>query len=109
MESGALSLVVFGCVFGCVWGEGAGDGCQTLGLRFENRDSPTSLPGLGRAASAAPPRCFSCPVVHDTPGWAPGAAYMTGKATDKKAAEGEKVEDPKLAQLAKEVDEQRKA
>ena len=44
-----------------------------------------------------------------TPGWAPGAAYMTGKATDKKAAEGEKVEDPKLAELAKEVDEKRKA
>jgi hypothetical protein len=44
-----------------------------------------------------------------TPGWAPGAAYMTGKATDKKAAEGEKAEDPKLAELAKEVDEKRKA
>jgi hypothetical protein len=44
-----------------------------------------------------------------TPGWAPGAAHMTGKATDKKAAEGEKVEDPKLAELAKEVEEKRKA
>ena len=44
-----------------------------------------------------------------TPGWAPGAAYMTGKATDKKAAEGEKVADPKLAELAKEVEEKRKA
>ena len=44
-----------------------------------------------------------------TPGWAPGAAYMTGKATDEKAAEGEKVEDPKLAELAKEVEEKRKA
>ncbi len=43
------------------------------------------------------------------PGWAPGAAYMTGKATDEKAAEGEKGEDAKLAQLAKEVEEQRKA
>ena len=36
-------------------------------------------------------------------------APPTGKATDKKAAEGEKVEDPKLAELAKEVDEKRKA
>ena len=44
-----------------------------------------------------------------TPGWAPGAAHMTGKATDTKAAEGEKVEDAKLAELAKEVTEKRKA
>ena len=44
-----------------------------------------------------------------TPGWAPGAAYMTGKATDEKAAEGEKVEDAKLEELAKEVEEKRKA
>jgi hypothetical protein len=44
-----------------------------------------------------------------TPGWAPGAAHMTGKATDAKAAEGEKIADPKLEQLAKEVDEKRKA
>ena len=44
-----------------------------------------------------------------TPGWAPGAAYMTGKATDEKAAEGEKVADPKLAELAKEVEETRNA
>ena len=44
-----------------------------------------------------------------TPGWAPGAAHMTGKATDAKKAEGEKVEDPKLAELAKEVEEKRKA
>jgi hypothetical protein len=44
-----------------------------------------------------------------TPGWAPGAAHMTGKATDAKAAEGEKSADPKLEQLAKEVDEKRKA
>ena len=43
-----------------------------------------------------------------TPGWAPGAAHMTGKATDKKAAEGEKVADSKLEQLAKELDEKRK-
>jgi len=44
-----------------------------------------------------------------TPGWAPGAAYMTGKATDKKAAEGEKVADPKIEQLAKEVEEKRRS
>jgi hypothetical protein len=44
-----------------------------------------------------------------TPGWAPGAAHMTGKATDEKAAEGAKVEDAKLAELAKEVEEKRKA
>ena len=44
-----------------------------------------------------------------TPGWAPGAAHMTGKATDAKEADEAKVEDPKLAELAKEVDEKRKA
>ena len=44
-----------------------------------------------------------------TTGWAPGAAYMTGKATDKKAAEGEKVADPKIEQLAKEVEEKRRS
>ena len=44
-----------------------------------------------------------------TPGCGSGAAHMTGKATDEKKAEGEKVEDPKLAELAKEVDEKRKA
>ena len=44
-----------------------------------------------------------------TPGWAPGAAHMTGKATSEKAAEGEKVADPKLAELAKEVEEKRNA
>jgi hypothetical protein len=44
-----------------------------------------------------------------TPGWAPGAAHMTGKATDAKAVEGEKIDDAKLAELAKEVEEKRKA
>jgi len=44
-----------------------------------------------------------------TPGWAPGAAHMTGKATEEKKAEGEKTEDAKLAELAKEVDEKRNA
>ena len=38
------------------------------------------------------------------PGWAPGAAYMTGKA-----AEGAKAEDPKLEELAREIVEKRKA
>ena len=44
-----------------------------------------------------------------TPGWAPGAAHLTGKATDTKAADGATVADPKLEALAKEVDEKRKA
>jgi hypothetical protein len=44
-----------------------------------------------------------------TPGWAPGAAHLTGKATDEKKAEEAKVEDAKLAELAKEVEEKRKA
>jgi len=43
-----------------------------------------------------------------TPGWAPGAAHLTGKATDEKASEEAKSEDPKLAELAREVDEKRK-
>jgi hypothetical protein len=44
-----------------------------------------------------------------TPGWAPGAAHMTGKATDATRADEAKVGDPKLAELAKEVEEKRKA
>jgi hypothetical protein len=44
-----------------------------------------------------------------TPGWAPGAAHLTGKATEKKEGEEAKGEDPKLAELAKEVDEKRKS
>jgi hypothetical protein len=44
-----------------------------------------------------------------TPGWAPGAAHMTGKATDAEKADEAKVEDQRLAELAKEVDEKRKA
>ena len=31
-----------------------------------------------------------------TPGWAPGAAHMTGKATDEKASDEAKVADPKI-------------
>jgi hypothetical protein len=34
---------------------------------------------------------------------------MTGKATEEKAAEGAKVADPKIEELAREVDEKRKA
>jgi hypothetical protein len=42
-----------------------------------------------------------------TPGWAPGTAHLTGKATDEKAAEGAKVEDGKIEELAKEIDGKR--
>jgi hypothetical protein len=44
-----------------------------------------------------------------TPGWAPGAAHMTGKATDAEKAAEAGTEDAKLAALAKEVEEKRKA
>ena len=44
-----------------------------------------------------------------TPGWAPGAAHMTGKPTDEKAADEAKVADPKIEALAREVEEKRKA
>ncbi len=37
---------------------GATPGCQTLGLGSSNRDSPTSFPGLGRAASGGRPEVF---------------------------------------------------
>jgi hypothetical protein len=43
-----------------------------------------------------------------TPGWAPGAAHLTGKAAEKKegeAAEGEAA----LGELSKEIEEKRKA
>ena len=43
-----------------------------------------------------------------TPGWAPGAAHMTGKATDAKAAEAGEAGDPALEKLAREVEEKRK-
>ena len=43
-----------------------------------------------------------------TPGWAPGAAHMTGKATDEKTSDEAKVADPKIEALAKEVEEKRK-
>ena len=44
-----------------------------------------------------------------TPGWAPGAAHFTGKATEEKAAEEEKAGQEKLEQLAKEVEEKRRS
>jgi len=49
-----------------------------------------------------------------TPGWAPGAAHLTGKATEKRAAEEAKAEDAeavaeKLSELAKEIEGKRKA
>jgi len=44
-----------------------------------------------------------------TPGWAPGAAHFTGKATEEKAAEETKAGVAKLEELAKEVEEKRKA
>ena len=43
-----------------------------------------------------------------TPGWAPGAAHMTGKATDARKAGEAGAEDAKLAELAKQVEEKRK-
>ncbi len=44
-----------------------------------------------------------------TPGWAPGAAHMTGKATDAEKAKEPKADDPKLADLARELEDKRKA
>ena len=44
-----------------------------------------------------------------TPGWAPGAAHFTGKATEEKAAGDEKAGQEKLEQLAKEVEEKRRS
>jgi hypothetical protein len=44
-----------------------------------------------------------------TPGWAPGAAHLTGKATEEKKGDEASAEDAKLAELAKEVEEKRKA
>ena len=43
-----------------------------------------------------------------TPGWAPGAAHLTGKATEEKKAGEAGAEDPKLAELAREVEAKRK-
>ena len=43
-----------------------------------------------------------------TPGWAPGAAHFTGKATEEKKVDEEAEGQAKLEALAKEVDEKRK-
>ena len=44
-----------------------------------------------------------------TPGWAPGAAHFTGKATEVKEAEEAKAGVAKLEELAKELEEKRNA
>ena len=44
-----------------------------------------------------------------TPGWAPGAAHFTGKAAGEKAADEAKAGEAKLEELAKEVEDKRKA
>jgi hypothetical protein len=43
-----------------------------------------------------------------TPGWAPGAAHLTGKAAEKKEGEAAEGEAP-LGELSKEIEEKRKA
>ena len=43
-----------------------------------------------------------------TPGWAPGAAHFTGKATEEKGADEAKAGVAKLEELAKELEEKRK-
>jgi hypothetical protein len=44
-----------------------------------------------------------------TPGWTPGAAHFTGKATEENAADEEKAGQEKLEQLAREVEEKRRS
>ena len=44
-----------------------------------------------------------------TPGWAPGAAHLTGKAPPAKPGEEAKAGEAKLDDLAKEVEEKRKS
>ena len=44
-----------------------------------------------------------------TPGWAPGAAHFTGKATEEKKADDESAAQAKLEELAKEVDAKRRS
>jgi hypothetical protein len=43
-----------------------------------------------------------------TPGWAPGAAHLTGKATEEKKSEDVEAAAEKLAELAKEIEGKRK-
>ena len=44
-----------------------------------------------------------------TPGWAPGAAHLTGKATEEKKSEDVEAAAEKLAELAKEIEGKRKS
>ena len=45
-----------------------------------------------------------------TPGWAPGAAHLTGKATDEaRPGEGSRSPEDRLDALAREIEERRKA
>ena len=44
-----------------------------------------------------------------TPGWAPGAAHFTGKASDEKKVDEESAGQAKLEELAREVEEKRKS
>jgi hypothetical protein len=44
-----------------------------------------------------------------TPGWAPGAAHLTGKASEAKPGDEAKPGEAKLDDLAKEVEEKRKS
>jgi hypothetical protein len=44
-----------------------------------------------------------------TPGWAPGEAHMTGKRPDEKPAEGAPAADARIEELAKDIEEKRKA
>jgi hypothetical protein len=44
-----------------------------------------------------------------SPGWAPGEAHLTGKRPEEKVAEGAPAPDAKIEELAKEIEEKRKA
>ena len=44
-----------------------------------------------------------------TPGWVPGEAHMTGKRPDENPAEGAPAADARIDELAKEIEEKRKA
>ncbi|MEI6224535.1 MAG: hypothetical protein WCS72_07270 [Deltaproteobacteria bacterium] len=44
-----------------------------------------------------------------TPGWAPGAAHFTGKASDEKKVDEESAGQARLEELAREVDAKRKS
>ncbi len=44
-----------------------------------------------------------------TPGWVPGEAHMTGKRPEERPAEGAPAADARIDELAKEIEEKRKA